>query len=395
MSLETEDVRPKAESASEPVPLIDFYSFHQGSISMSDNNAARKQPGSTSIELSDPFAFHQGLSALSNTLNKQTQSGDASRSSDAKKEEGSGGAAAPADKTTKAPGGKPDNYICVDGFCRPMTQAEIDAEGKNRNNKPASALDALINNPFKFHQNDKTPAGPSDRPALPVPPKDQPAQPAQPGDRTTDNPVPPNIPGSPVGKSPIVEAYERRQGARIAGSNPLPPIDAIPDNLRPPNPGGDLRPPQPNPGRPWDAPKPSDVTPWVPPRRDPDVKPADFRPADNTPDPSDARVKHVNNMDQFEQEVLNSKVPVIVDFYATWCGPCKQLAPNLEQTAKDYGGKVKVIKIDAERASEIASKYSIGSYPTMITFKGGQQVERMSGYRSTGQLHNIADKLLR
>ena len=399
MGLEIEDTRSKAAAAEPQLQLIDFYSFHQGSLNMSDNSASNKQPGNSTIEMNDPFAFHQGLSALTTALNKPGQSsGEASRAADDKKEPGSG--QPPTDKA--APGAKPENIICVDGMCRPMTPAEIAAEAKRRGEKPAAggASDLMLPNPFKFHQNDSSPFGPAKKPELPNSPKDTPTAPttdatAQPGDK----PAPANIPGSPTGKSSIVEAYERRQGARIAGSNSLPPIDAIPSNLRPPQPG-DLNPPQPGPGnKPWEAPKPGDVTPWVPPFKvDNEVKPADFvtpAPRDNTPDPADARVKHVDNMADFEREVLNSKVPVIVDFYATWCGPCKQLAPNLEQTAQDYGGKVKVVKIDAERARDVASKYGISSYPTMITFNNGQKVERTSGYKSVSGLHQMADKMLR
>lgn len=76
--------------------------------------------------------------------------------------------------------------------------------------------------------------------------------------------------------------------------------------------------------------------------------------------------------DNFENEVLKSSVPVLVDFTATWCGPCKALAPIVEGLANDAGGKYKVAKLDIDDASNTARKYRVMSVPTVLVFQGGQ-----------------------
>ncbi|MFO0666018.1 MAG: thioredoxin [Polyangiaceae bacterium] len=76
--------------------------------------------------------------------------------------------------------------------------------------------------------------------------------------------------------------------------------------------------------------------------------------------------------DNFENEVLKSSVPVLVDFTATWCGPCKALAPIVEGLANDAGGKYKVAKLDIDDASSTARKYRVMSVPTVLVFQGGQ-----------------------
>jgi thioredoxin 1 len=79
----------------------------------------------------------------------------------------------------------------------------------------------------------------------------------------------------------------------------------------------------------------------------------------------------VFNEQNFEAEVLKSDVPVLVDFTATWCGPCKALAPIVEKLADDYQGKVKVGKLDIDESPELARKYGVRSVPTVMVFKGG------------------------
>jgi len=81
----------------------------------------------------------------------------------------------------------------------------------------------------------------------------------------------------------------------------------------------------------------------------------------------------------FENEVLKSTTPVLVDFWAEWCGPCKAIAPKLEEIASELGGKVKIAKIDVDSNQESAAKFGIRSIPTMILFKGGQKVDQIMG----------------
>lgn len=81
----------------------------------------------------------------------------------------------------------------------------------------------------------------------------------------------------------------------------------------------------------------------------------------------------------FDQEVLKSTVPVLVDFHAVWCGPCKAMAPALEQVAKEMDGKVKVVKIDVDENPRVTGTYGIRAMPTLIMFKGGQVAAQHTG----------------
>jgi thioredoxin 1 len=81
----------------------------------------------------------------------------------------------------------------------------------------------------------------------------------------------------------------------------------------------------------------------------------------------------------FEAEVLKSKEPVLVDFFAEWCGPCKAMAPALEQVASEMAGKLKVVKVDVDQNPGITQKYRIQAMPTLIMFNGGQEVNRNVG----------------
>src|ERR1700735_5682375 len=83
----------------------------------------------------------------------------------------------------------------------------------------------------------------------------------------------------------------------------------------------------------------------------------------------------------FEAEVVNSETPVLVDFWAEWCGPCRMLAPTIDELADEYKGKVKVGKVDTDSNRNTAMKYSINAIPTVIVFKGGQIVQKISGLR--------------
>jgi thioredoxin 1 len=84
----------------------------------------------------------------------------------------------------------------------------------------------------------------------------------------------------------------------------------------------------------------------------------------------------------FQTEVLQSDKPVVVDFSATWCGPCRQLTPIIEELAGEYSGKVKVGKVDIDESQDVASRYGIMSVPTVLFFQGGKMVDTMVGLGS-------------
>ena len=95
----------------------------------------------------------------------------------------------------------------------------------------------------------------------------------------------------------------------------------------------------------------------------------------------------------FEQEVIGSSVPVLVDFWAEWCLPCRMLAPTIEKLAKDYDGKIKVGKVDTEVNRDIAIKYSISAIPTVILFKDGQVQQKFVGLRQERDFKEALDGL--
>jgi thioredoxin 1 len=94
---------------------------------------------------------------------------------------------------------------------------------------------------------------------------------------------------------------------------------------------------------------------------------------------------HVNE-GNFQNEVLNSSQPVLVDFTATWCGPCRMLDPVVKQLAQDWDGKVKVVKLDVDDNPQIAMQYGVMGVPTLMLFKGGQLSQRVSGYQPKDRL---------
>jgi len=98
-----------------------------------------------------------------------------------------------------------------------------------------------------------------------------------------------------------------------------------------------------------------------------------------------AEMQYVTEID-FQEEVVNSNMPVLVDFTAVWCQPCKMIDPIVTQLATEWEGKVKVVKLDADQNPNIMMQYGVLGIPTLMLFKGGQIKERMTGYQPKDKL---------
>jgi thioredoxin 1 len=107
--------------------------------------------------------------------------------------------------------------------------------------------------------------------------------------------------------------------------------------------------------------------------------------------------KHVHefNSANWQKEVIESDLPVLVDFWAVWCGPCRQLAPTIDQLAEEYAGKIKVGKVNVDDAQDLAAQFRVSSIPQVFIFKGGQVVEKIVGAERKTVFQAAIDRVIK
>jgi thioredoxin len=105
-------------------------------------------------------------------------------------------------------------------------------------------------------------------------------------------------------------------------------------------------------------------------------------------------ITQISDAKSWEVDVINSDIPVFVDFWAEWCGPCRMVGPVVEELANDYDGKVKFVKVNVDEANELASKYNVFSIPTLILLNKGEIVSQQVGAASKESYKNMIDRAL-
>ncbi|MFH1316227.1 MAG: thioredoxin [Candidatus Woesearchaeota archaeon] len=104
-------------------------------------------------------------------------------------------------------------------------------------------------------------------------------------------------------------------------------------------------------------------------------------------------VTHVNNKN-FKEEVTNSNIPVIIDFWASWCGPCQMLGPVFEEVSYEYKDKMKFVKVNTEEEENLANRFSIQALPTLIIAKNGEEIDRLVGFHQKDDLKKKIDEIM-
>jgi thioredoxin 1 len=97
---------------------------------------------------------------------------------------------------------------------------------------------------------------------------------------------------------------------------------------------------------------------------------------------------------QFEEKVLKSDIPVLIDFWAPWCGPCKAIGPTIEQLATEYDGKAKIFKVDVDENPDLAAQYNIMSIPALLVFKDGKEAGKIVGHAAKPKIADLIDRAL-